>query len=361
MTEIKATVNQIPVLTWNWLKINRASVDESLEIKETSEKGTVSKLPQGITYLRDAEKEAMSVPDLETALGKQFSPILQEHGTIPQVLKISENTKAEKPVYISYNLKDRQCTFEELVIIAEDNSEATVIIDFSSPKDASGLNAIQTKIHAGKNAKLHLVTVQLLGNNFIHLNDIGTRGDESSLIDVTQIELGAKKMYTGVYSTLNTFNAQFKNDVSYFLRGDQELDMNYVAVQQGKKTDSSMTVNGTLRDNAKKTYRGTIDFKNGCKGSTGNEQEETLLLSPTVVNKSIPLILCDEEDVAGEHGATIGRLDESILFYMNSHGISKEGAEQIMTRAKVMRTAELIKDEETVKKISDYLDEVFDE
>ena len=117
-----------------------------------------------------------------------------------------------------------------------------------------------------------------------------------------------------------------------------------------------MFVNGTLRGNGRKTYRGTIDFKNGCCGSKGNEMEETLLLSPTAINKSLPVILCDEEDVEGEHGATIGRLSSDILFYMQSRGISEKEAEIIMSRAKIQAAADLIPDEEIKNQISDFLD-----
>ena len=84
-----------------------------------------------------------------------------------------------------------------------------------------------------------------------------------------------------------------------------------------------------------------------------------LLLSPTVVNKSIPLILCGEEDIAGEHGSTIGKLGDDTLFYMQSRGIAKQEAEMLMARAKIVRVAALIPDEATVEKINAYLDEVF--
>ena len=43
--------------------------------------------------------------------------------------------------------------------------------------------------------------------------------------------------------------------------------MNYTAVHEGKKTTSHMDANGVLRDNAKKLFRGTIDFKKGAKGA----------------------------------------------------------------------------------------------
>ena len=122
-----------------------------------------------------------------------------------------------------------------------------------------------------------------------------------------------------------------------------------------------MNVFGTMKDESKKTYRGTIDFKNGCSGSTGNEQEETLLLSPLVTNNSIPVILCDEENVSGEHGCTIGRLSEDMLFYMESRGIDRETSENIMARAKVQRVVNKINDEKTVDQIESFMDYLFGE
>ena len=39
-----------------------------------------------------------------------------------------------------------------------------------------------------------------------------------------------------------------------------------------------------------------------------------LLVGDNMVNQTIPLILCAEEDVEGNHGASIGKLDENVLF-----------------------------------------------
>ena len=178
-------------------------------------------------------------------------------------------------------------------------------------------------------------------------------------MEVTHIVLGGAKTYVGVGSNLKEYKSSFKSDLAYYTRGNQELDLNYIVLQYGKKTDCVMNVYGTMNDQSKKTYRGTIDFKNGCAGSTGNEQEETLLLSPKVVNNSIPVILCDEEDVSGEHGASIGRLSEDMLFYMESRGISLEVAENLIARAKVQRVVNKIGDEKVCGQVEAFMDDLF--
>ena len=98
-------------------------------------------------------------------------------------------------------------------------------------------------------------------------------------------------------------------------------------------------------DSARKVFRGSIDFKNGSDGSVGSENETVLMLGDNVVNKTIPLILCAEENVEGTHGATIGELDDATLFYFESRGIGKNEAENIMARAAIERLIRLAADE----------------
>lgn len=69
------------------------------------------------------------------------------------------------------------------------------------------------------------------------------------------------------------------------------------------------------------------------------------MLGEDVENKTVPVILCSEENVVGNHGATIGELDEDTLFYLASRGISREQAEDMMARAGVERLKSLIADE----------------
>ena len=134
--------------------------------------------------------------------------------------------------------------------------------------------------------------------------------------------------------------------------------MNLIINHFGKKTNCEIQVDGTLKDAAEKVFRGTIDFKNGASESTGAETENVLLLGDDVINKTIPIILCAEEDVEGSHGATIGELDKETLFYFESRGIDKETAEDIMTRGKFEMLYRHIGDEQTQKLAEAQLAEV---
>ena len=117
-----------------------------------------------------------------------------------------------------------------------------------------------------------------------------------------------------------------------------------------------MDANGILKGNAKKLFRGTIDFITGCAGAKGAESEDVLLIDEGVENQTIPLILCGEEDVEGSHGATIGRLDEQMLFYLASRGFDSEEAKRLVARARVDALCAKIPSEEIQKEIQMMLD-----
>ena len=147
----------------------------------------------------------------------------------------------------------------------------------------------------------------------------------------------------------------FKADIGYLGQREQKLDMNLAVDHWGKSTESEINAAGALKDAAYKVFRGTIDFKNGSSASVGNEKETVLMLGDDVVNKTVPLILCAEENVVGNHGATIGELDEDTLFYFESRGIDKQTAENILARAAIERLARLLGDSESEEYIMNRL------
>ena len=138
-------------------------------------------------------------------------------------------------------------------------------------------------------------------------------------------------------------------NVAYLVRDNDKLDMNYIAVHEGKLTTSRLYTRGVLRDKAEKTFRGTIDIKLGAANASGQENETVLLIDEGVVNKTIPVILCAEE------GATIGRMDEELMFYMKARGFSEKAIYELMARARIEEVCNFIEDEATRKLVEDFM------
>ena len=162
---------------------------------------------------------------------------------------------------------------------------------------------------------------------------------------MTQILMGRGDLYSDNDTELVGDGSHYSAQIGYLGRGSQTIDVNVVVNHYGKNTECEIDTSGALKDAAKKVFRGTIDFKTGSSNSVGNEKETVLMLGDDVVNKTVPLILCAEENVVGNHGATIGELDDETLFYFESRGISRAQAENILARASIERFARTVDDE----------------
>ncbi len=350
-------INLSPALTWNWLKMNRSSLELTTgDLGGTFTLSGFEKNPS-LRYVEDGSEIFASLPEMKNGCGQEADSIIDSFSPCPLAILAEKSSEKGEPVCIHFNLEDKKSHISRQVIVAEAGADLTVIMDYGTENpDAQGFHALQTKLWAKENARIHLIKVNLLGSKFTNLDDTAFYCEDGACVEVTQIELGAARTYAGVGTTLAGYQSKFKSNTAYFCRGKQFLDMNYAVWHEGCKTDTQMQVKGVLADDSLKVYRGTIDFKKGACGATGDEQEETLLLSPTAVNKSIPVILCGEDDVSGTHGATLGRLGSDELFYMQSRGISEEEAEKMMTKAKIMSVASLIPLESLRTKIENCLE-----
>lgn len=246
----------------------------------------------------------------------------------------------------------------EVTLSAEPGSSLTVWMEIDSPKEGTGLFALTTQINAGKGAKVRLIQVQLLGAHYRFVNDVKTEGEDQAEIEILQLFLGGQKTWAELVSDLSGTESSLTADIGYWCRNTQRLDMNAVVLHKATHTKSRILTKGVLEDQAFKLFRGTIDFKNGASGSEGEETEEVLMLGEDAVNQTIPLILCGEEDVQGNHGATIGEPDEDILFYMASRGIGKEAATALLAKAKIEGLKAKLGNAALEEKVQNYLDEV---
>ena len=196
-----------------------------------------------------------------------------------------------------------------------------------------GVAGTTVRVFADRDAKVRIVRTQTLDEGFVDVDDMGLFAAESAFIDVRQTVLGATKTFTGLAGDLRGNASRVDVDTRYLGHGDQDHDFNYVLRHHGEKTQCNLNANGVLAGKSGKTLRGTIDLIRGCKGAEGSENETVLLVDEDVRNKTVPVILCNEDDVAGNHGATIGHIREEQMFYLASRGLSREAAERMFVSA----------------------------
>ena len=223
-------------------------------------------------------------------------------------------------------------------VVAAPRSTVDLVISLDGDadgRDAAGLIGSELRVFAGADARVNVTVYITADASFTVIDDAGYVLDEGARVNVRHIVLGGGRTYTGLASDLRGDTARMDIDTRYLASGAEQRDFNYVIRHRGKKTISNMDANGVLTGTSKKVLRGTIDLIHGCKGSEGSERETVLLANRGVDNKTVPTILCDEDDVAGNHGATIGHVRPEQLFYLGCRGLSQEAAEALFVTAKL--------------------------
>ena len=228
------------------------------------------------------------------------------------------------------------------VVAAEDSAlDLAISLDAADVEDAdakpatAGLLGSTLRVFAGARSRVNVTVYLTADSGFTAIDDSGYVLDEGARVTVRHVVLGGGFTATGLAADLRGDNSRIDIDTSYLAAESDVRDFNYVVRHRGLKTECNIIVNGVLTGSSKKTLRGTIDLVHGCKGSQGNERETVLLANEGVGNKTVPVILCDEDDVAGNHGATIGHVRPEQTFYAACRGLSQEATEALFLEAKL--------------------------
>jgi len=134
------------------------------------------------------------------------------------------------------------------------------------------------------------------------------------------------------------------------------IDINYLIEIYSPFSKANMEVIGALNDESRKHFKGTIDFKKGCKKSIGNENDFCMLLSNKTKSKSLPMLLCTEEDVDGKHSSSVGKVNEKELFYIMSRGLNYDEARKLIVKAKCTNIINQLFDEDLKNEILNKID-----
>ena len=273
----------------------------------------------------------------------------------------TQNKKEKTEAEIDFKFDDENAALiDNIEITANENTKSTIIIKYTSNQENESYHNGIIKAKAKKNSELNIVLVNLMNtksNNFLAIeNDF----EENAKINYTIVDFGGKHSITNYYSNLQGDNCDNQLNTIYLGKENQVFDLNYIGELRGKKSNIDIEVQGALKDTSKKHFKGTIDFKKGCKKATGNENEACMLLSDTAKSIALPMLLCSEEEVEGNHSSSAGKIGEKELFYIMSRGFELKEAMKLMVRARFNQILEKIENEELREEILQEIDKRLD-
>jgi len=402
------SVNKLPEKTWNRLKLNEAVVslyeenaesEYNVEIKsgnpvllESESKSKFeSKMKSGSKQDSESKTDTENKTDSENkpnsekktdsenktdseskacsgGMGDEFDALINSFMTNEGIKGDVYNLPAGDKNVMRFNFTLAEQNIEKNNIMfagfdCEEGSDSLVIFDYMSCRDKKidnagpdGYQLTKTVFNVADNASVKIVRLFRADNLSVIIDDLAINSGEKSDVNIVNIVMSGGKTFIGCKNELVGKKAVCTADICYDIGNESILDFNYILNHRGKKTESNINIKGTLDDNAKKAFRGTINFINGCAGSVGSENEDVLLISDETENKTLPIILCSEEDVEGTHGASIGNLSEEVMMYMSARGMDEEQIHELIRHSRMVDVINKVDDEELIQELAYNLD-----
>ena len=336
-------VGLTPAQTWNWLKTN----DTTLVVPEPPAADPIAEVPASARRITcGAGAEATQWLD---ASATDRRTIVVPAGTTGERISVKVDTSLDSVAQTSVFVRPGAEAFVDVVVAdglgaapkarderthAEDNEAAAREGDAPVERgDAPVTSGHALRIHAEQGSHVHVTLLVAATAGEQYLDSLGIVADDRAEVTVRQYVIGAAT--TALGSTIDLAGDRSRLDLSlrYLAGAGEKLDLAYTVPVRGIKARANLDMTGVLSDDAKKALRATIDLVNGCKGAKASEQETVLVCGDDVVNKTLPSILCDEDDVEGSHGAAIGTVSPEQLAYLSDRGLTEDEAEELFRRA----------------------------
>ena len=296
---------------------------------------------QGVVFMDFHAAEEHHPDLLNRLLGQIVSPAEDKFTALAAalasdgvVLYVPKNVIVEKPLQSLYwGAGDNQAFFNHLIVWLEEGAQVTFVHESASPKgqgDAQIMHDGIVEIYVGRNAKLNFVELQSWGDNVWSFTRERARvmGDGNLEWIFGAMGTHLTKNFSDI--DLVEEGAQGRMSGFYFASGHQHLDHDTQQNHLAPNTTSDLLYKGALMDHSRSVWQGMIYVAPGALGTDGYQANRNLILSKGARADSIPGLEILADDVRCTHGATVGKIDETLLFYLLSRGIPRKDAEQLI-------------------------------
>ena len=252
------------------------------------------------------------------------------------VIRIEADAVIEKPVHLLFicdtNAEDTAIHTRNIVF-AERHSQCTLIETYVSVgSDVYFSNAV-TEVYVGDGARFGHYKLQSESRDAFHVGTAQVHQARGSRYESFSFATGARLSRTNVYTTLAGDAAEAILNGLYMVDGSQHVDHQTRIEHVAPNCPSHELYKGILDGRSHGVFNGKVYVHPEAQKTDGKQSNNNLLLSDQARVDTKPQLEIFADDVKCTHGATVGRLDETALFYMRSRGIGTSQARRLLTYA----------------------------
>ncbi len=245
---------------------------------------------------------------------------------------VPEDVTLEMPVQAYFRMNSEGMgQFEHTLIIAEPGSEVHYIEGCSAPQYAShSLHAGGVEVFVKEDAHVQYSTVQNWSRNTYNLNTKRAIVDEGGRMEWVSGSMGSKVTMLYPSSILRGRGAS-DNHITIAFAGDgQDIDTGAKVYHNAPKTKSTIESKSISKDGGRTNYRGLVHIADGATDSSTAVECDALMFDNDSTSDTMPYMEINESAVDVAHEATVGKIGDEDIFYLQSRGLDDDDAKQMI-------------------------------
>ena len=245
---------------------------------------------------------------------------------------IPPHTKLDRPLQSYFRINSKGMgQFERTLIIVDDDSELHYIEGCTAPTYAtSSLHAAVVEIYVGKNSKCRYTTIQNWAPNVYNLVTKRALVEENGTMEWIDGNIGSKLTMKYPCCILKGDNSTGTCISIAVASNNQIQDTGARMIHLGKNTNSKIISKSIARSGGNATYRGDVKIKEDATNSYSMIKCDTLILDKDSISDTIPTNIVSNNSSTIEHEATVSKINDANIFYLESKGIPKESCEELI-------------------------------
>lgn len=249
-------------------------------------------------------------------------------------LLIPKNVKLETPLQITFlsdTTEPGSASFPRVLVVAEENSSATLVESFVSNGEGRYFTNAIAEIVLKEGARLEHYRLQRENNEAFHVSTTAAELGRGSSYNTTSINFGARLARHDVSVVMDHEGSECWVDGLYVVGPDQHTDTHSVIDHKQPHCKSHQLYKGILDGNGRAVFNGKIFVREGAQKTDAMQTNKNLLLSPASQVDTKPQLEIYADDVKCAHGAAVGQIDQEELFYLQTRGITPELSRSLLT------------------------------
>ena len=241
---------------------------------------------------------------------------------------VPKGVKIEFPLQAYFRINaENMGQFERTLIIVDEGAEVHYVEGCTAPMySTESLHSAVVEIIVKKHARCRYTTIQNWANNIYNLVTKRAVAYEGALMEWIDGNLGSRltMKYPAVYMMEPGARGEILS-IAFASKG-QHQDAGAKVVHCAPHTKSRIISKSISKNGGRASYRGLCKVQDGAYGSKSNVVCDALILDPASRSDTYPYIEVEEKDVQIEHEASVSKIGEEQLFYLQSRGLSEAEA-----------------------------------